>query len=97
MIKIIFSSFFYKIINNFIKKFELFLKKNLVIFSGPINVPKKIFKISLLRSPHVDKNSRDSYEIRNIKKIFYIFFFNKKILKKILKYNIPSSINVFLQ
>ncbi|MGX7589405.1 30S ribosomal protein S10 [Candidatus Vidania fulgoroideorum] len=97
MIKIIIFSIFPKIIEKISNKFKNFLKNNFFIFSGPISLPKKIYKINLLRSPHVDKNSRDQYEIRNIKKIFYIYFLNKKNFKKILNYNFPSSIKVILK
>ena len=41
--------------------------------SGPIPLPTKIQKITVLRSPHVDKKSREQFEIRTHKRLIDIF------------------------
>ena len=42
-----------------------------------INLPKKIKKITVLRSPHIDKKSREHFEIKHNKNML-IFTVNKK-------------------
>ncbi|MGX7577241.1 30S ribosomal protein S10 [Candidatus Vidania fulgoroideorum] len=93
MLKICFYSLFPKVLNFYSIKFCNFLKKKLFFFSGPISTPKKIKKIILLSSPHVDKNAREQYEIR-IKKVIFLVAVNKKKIEYILNFNLPSSIKV---
>nr|NP_044758.1 ribosomal protein S10 [Reclinomonas americana]O21246.1 RecName: Full=Small ribosomal subunit protein uS10m; AltName: Full=Ribosomal protein S10, mitochondrial [Reclinomonas americana]AAD11873.1 ribosomal protein S10 [Reclinomonas americana] len=40
--------------------------------TGPINLPTKIKKITVLRSPHIDKKSREQFEIRTYTKTIQI-------------------------
>ncbi|MGX7576842.1 30S ribosomal protein S10 [Candidatus Vidania fulgoroideorum] len=86
-----------KILNFFLNRFIGFLKKNLLFYSGPIFLPLKKKKFCILRSPHVDKDSREHYEIRIYKCFFFIKFYDKNFLKKLLFYNKPSCINIFFK
>lgn len=47
-----------------------------VRLNGPIRLPTKIRKITLLRSPHIDKKSREQFELQVHKQIFLINFSN---------------------
>ncbi|GAB4537405.1 MAG: 30S ribosomal protein S10 [Thermodesulfovibrionia bacterium] len=40
--------------------------------SGPVPLPTKIHRITVLRSPHVDKKSREQFEIRTHKRLIDI-------------------------
>ncbi|MBL6621461.1 MAG: 30S ribosomal protein S10 [Rickettsiales bacterium] len=40
--------------------------------SGPVPLPKKIKKYTVNRSPHVDKESREQFEVRTYKSIIFI-------------------------
>lgn len=40
--------------------------------SGPIPLPTRIERYTVLRSPHTDKKSREQYEIRTHKRVIYI-------------------------
>jgi small subunit ribosomal protein S10 len=40
--------------------------------SGPVPLPKKIKKYTVNRSPHVDKESREQFEVRTYKSIIII-------------------------
>ncbi|XAO72571.1 MAG: 30S ribosomal protein S10 [Candidatus Vidania fulgoroideorum] len=95
-IKIIIISSSKIIINKFIEKMIKILKeKN--IKNKIINLPikKKVFDI--LRSPHIDKDSRDQFEIRKYKKIINIEKINKKEIKIIMKINVPAIINFYMK
>ena len=39
---------------------------------GPIPLPTRINKYTVLRSPHVDKKSREQFEVRTHKRLLYI-------------------------
>ena len=40
--------------------------------SGPVPLPTRIERYTVLRSPHIDKKSREQFEIRTHKRIIYI-------------------------
>ena len=46
----------------------------LLRIQGPIKLPLKIRKITVLRSPHIDKKSRDQFECRLHKHIYVVGF-----------------------
>ncbi|CAM9093655.1 unnamed protein product [Choristocarpus tenellus] len=83
-IRIILESFNSTNLNESCKKF-LLLKNNLTIsyISGPISLPTKKRSYCVLRSPHVNKDSREQFEIRRYKKIIDIYS-NSPEIKKIL-------------
>lgn len=56
-----------------INRIALFLKKRSHIFCGPISLPTKKRIYCVLRSPHVNKDSREHFEIRTYTKILKIF------------------------
>ena len=43
-----------------------------VVVSGPIPLPTRIEKYTVLRSPHVNKKSREQFEIRTHKRLLYL-------------------------
>ena len=43
-----------------------------VAVSGPIPLPTRIEKYTVLRSPHVNKKSREQFEIRTHKRLLYL-------------------------
>lgn len=62
--------------------------------NGPICLPtqKKIFTI--LRSPHVNKKSRDQYELRIHKRLLYIYSLSSKTIDVLMKLEIPSGVEI---
>lgn len=40
--------------------------------SGPIPLPTRIERYTVLRSPHIDKKSREQFEIRTHKRLMYL-------------------------
>ncbi|MGK2916129.1 MAG: 30S ribosomal protein S10 [Candidatus Carsonella ruddii] len=84
MIKVVIKSFF----NIKIKSFIFFLINNIkkkYSVCGPFFSPKKIEKFTVLVSPHVDKKSRNQFQINFYKIFFYIKNFDKKLLNFIFK------------
>nr|AOM64653.1 ribosomal protein S10 [Riquetophycus sp.] len=61
---------------------------------GPIPLPtrKKIYCV--LRSPHVDKDSREHFEIRSHSKIIDIYDPSSKTIDSLMKLNIPAGIDI---
>lgn len=58
---------------------------------GPIPLPTRIEKFTVNRSPHVNKKSREQFEIRTHKRLIDIYSTNAKILDSI---HLPAGVDV---
>ncbi len=62
--------------------------------SGPIPLPTKIQRFCVLRSPHVDKRSREHFEIRTHKRLILITQYNDETIQELQKLDLPAGIEV---
>ena len=61
---------------------------------GPIPLPTSISKYTVLRSPHVDKKSREQFEIRTHKRLLFISEPTAKTIDAISKLNLPAGVDI---
>ena len=61
---------------------------------GPIPLPTKIEKFTVLRSPHVDKKSREQFEIRTHKRIIDIIEPNARTVEALNRLVVPAGVFV---
>lgn len=61
---------------------------------GPIPLPNKIEKFTVLRGPHIDKKSRDQFEIRTHKRLIEIMEPNAQTVDELKKLNLPSGVDI---
>lgn len=61
---------------------------------GPIPLPTKIERFTILVSPHVDKNARDQYEIRTHKRIMDIVEPTDKTVDALMKLDLAAGVDV---
>ena len=69
-------------------------KRTNVKVSGPIPLPTRIEKYCVLRSPHIDKKSREQFEIRTHKRIIDIFDPNARTVEALNRLVVPASVFV---
>ncbi len=61
---------------------------------GPVPLPTKIERYTVLRSPHVDKKSREQFEIRTHKRLIDILEPTSKTIDSLNKLNMPAGIEI---
>ncbi|MBI2932827.1 MAG: 30S ribosomal protein S10 [Planctomycetes bacterium] len=61
---------------------------------GPIPLPTKIERITVLRSPHVDKKSREQFEIRTHKRVIDITEPSSKTIDELRNLNMPAGVDI---
>nr|ARW68366.1 ribosomal protein S10 [Chondria sp. (in: red algae)] len=61
---------------------------------GPISIPTKRKIYCVLRSPHVDKDSREHFEIRIYTKIIDLYQPSTQTIDALMKLNIPAGVDV---
>ena len=61
---------------------------------GPIPLPTRISKYTVLRSPHVDKKSREQFEMRQHKRLVDIVDPSQKTLDALTGLDLPAGVHV---
>ncbi|MBZ0158289.1 MAG: 30S ribosomal protein S10 [Alphaproteobacteria bacterium] len=62
--------------------------------AGPVPLPTKISKFTILRSPHVDKKSREQFEIRTHKRLIDIYDPTPDTVDALMKLELASGVDV---
>lgn len=62
--------------------------------SGPVPLPTQITRYTVLRSPHVDKKSREQFEIRTHKRLLDILEPTPQTVDALMKLDLPAAIDV---
>jgi small subunit ribosomal protein S10 len=61
---------------------------------GPVPLPTRIERYTVLRSPHIDKKSREQFEVRTHKRILFISEPTAKTIDAISKLNLPAGVDI---
>jgi small subunit ribosomal protein S10 len=90
--RIILKSFNNKLIDLASQKLRSILVKTDCTLKGAVLLPTKIKRFCVLRSPHVDKNSREHFEIRLYKRFIDLTIISSNALDILLKIELPAGI-----
>jgi small subunit ribosomal protein S10 len=93
-IRIRLEAYDHAILDQSAKEIVLTAKRTGARVSGPIPLPtcKRIFTV--LRSPHVDKKSREQFEIRIHKRLIDITQFTPQTVDALMKLDLPAGVDV---
>lgn len=69
-------------------------KKTGAQVSGPVPLPSRIERYTVLRSPHIDKKSREQFEIRTHKRLIYILDTTPKTVEALTKLTMPAGVEI---
>jgi len=81
------------------KKFEsncvhTTVKSTGAVVSGPIPLPTKRSVFTVNRSPHVDKKSREQFELKAHKRLIDILSSGSKTVDALMKLDLPAGVDV---
>ena len=62
--------------------------------SGPVPLPTRIEKFCVLRSPHIDKKSREQFEIRTHKRLLDILEPTQQTVDALMKLDLAAGVDV---
>jgi small subunit ribosomal protein S10 len=69
-------------------------KRTDAIVHGPIPLPTRIERYTVLRSPHIDKKSREQFEIRTHKRLIDIIQPTSKTIDALNKLSLPAGVDI---
>jgi len=88
------KSFDHQLLDKSVAEIVQVVKKSGARVVGPIPLPTKISRYTVLRSPHVDKKSREQFEIRVHKRVMDILEPNPRTVDALSKLVLPSGVHV---
>jgi len=94
VIRIRLKAYDHRLLDRSVQEIVNTVKRTGAQFSGPIPLPTKIERFTVLRSPHVDKKSREQFEIRTHKRIIDILEPTSKTVDALMKLDLPSGVDV---
>jgi small subunit ribosomal protein S10 len=93
-IRIRLKAFDYKLIDQSASEIVETAKRSGAIVRGPVPLPTRIERFDVLRSPHVNKTSRDQFEIRTHQRLMDIVEPNDKTVDQLMKLDLPAGVDV---
>ena len=64
---------------------------------GPVPLPTRIKRFCVIRSPHVDKNSREHFEVRIHKRLVDIMEPNSKTIDSLTRLLMPAGVDIAIK
>jgi small subunit ribosomal protein S10 len=93
-IRIRLKAFDHRLIDKSAKEIVETAKRTGAQVKGPIPLPVKMERFTLLVSPHADKDARDQYEIRTHKRLMDIVNPTDKTVDALMKLDLPAGVDV---
>lgn len=93
-IRIRLKAFDYRLIDASTRQIVETAKKTGAVVKGPIPLPVKKERTTILISPHKDKDARDQYEIRTYKRLMDIVQPTDKTVDALMKLDLSSGVDV---
>lgn len=69
-------------------------KRTGAIVRGPIPLPTRIERYTVLRGPHVNKKAREQFEIRTHKRLIYISEPTSQTVDSLSSLNMPAGVDI---
>lgn len=93
-VRIKLKAFDHKLLDQSSQKIVETAKKNGSRVSGPIPLPTERTIYTILRSPHVNKDSREQFEMRTHKRLIDILDPNPKTIDALMHLDLPSGVDI---
>ena len=93
-IRIRLKAFDYKLIDQSALEIVDTAKRTGAIVKGPVPLPTRMQRFDILRSPHVNKTSRDQFEIRTHQRLMNIADTTDKTVDALMKLDLPAGVDV---
>ena len=93
-IRIKLKGFDHKILDQSAQQIVEAVERTGAVISGPVPLPTHIQRFSVIRSPFIDKDSQEQFEIRTHKRLIYIMEMTSKTIDALTKLNLPSGVDI---
>jgi len=96
-IRIRLRAFDHKILDQSAQKIVETARRTGALISGPVPLPTEKSIITILRSPHVNKDSREQFEMRTHKRLIDILEPTPKTIDALMRLDLPAGVDIELK
>ena len=93
-IRLTLKSYDHQLLDKAVKTICLTAKRTGALLIGPVPMPNKKRVFTVLRSPHVDKKSRDQFQLTTHRRILDIVSPSDQTMEALMKLNLSSGVDV---
>lgn len=93
-IRLALKSYDHQLLDKAVKQIVLTTKRTGAQIVGPMPMPNKKRCFTVLRSPHVDKKSRDQFDLTTHRRVLDIVSPSDQTMDALMKLNISSGVDV---
>ncbi|MCI9605661.1 MAG: 30S ribosomal protein S10 [Oscillospiraceae bacterium] len=94
MIRIRLKAYDHQLIDQSAEKIVETAKRTGATVSGPIPLPTKKEVVTILRSPHVNKDSREQFERRTHKRLIDVIKPSSKTVEALMSLELPAGVDI---
>lgn len=88
------QSFDNRVLDHSVREIVFAAKRTGAVIKGPVPLPSKIERYTVLRSPHIDKTSREQFEIRTSKRLINIVECPTQTVEALMQLELPAGVDV---
>ncbi|HUS04053.1 MAG TPA: 30S ribosomal protein S10 [Dehalococcoidia bacterium] len=88
------KAFDHRLLDQSVKQIVEAVERTGAIIAGPVPLPTHIRKFCVIRSPNIDKDSREQFEIRTHKRLIDILQPTSKTIDALTQINLPSGVEI---
>lgn len=93
-IRIRLKAFDHRVLDQSSQKIVETARRTGAVVSGPIPLPTKRTLFTVLRSPHIDKDSREQFEMRIHKRLIDILDPTPKTIDALMRLDLPAGVDI---
>ena len=93
-IRLLLKSYDHQLLDAAVKQIVLTVRRTGSDLMGPVPLPNRKKCFTVLRSPHIDKKSRDQFELITHKRVLDIISPSDQTMDALMKLNISSGVDV---
>jgi len=93
-IRIRLKAFDHRLLDQSARKIVETARRTGATVSGPIPLPTERTVITVLRSPHIDKDSREQFEMRTHKRLIDIHEPSQKTVDALMRLDLPAGVDI---
>ncbi len=96
-IRIILKAFDHKILDLSAEQIVETAERTGAQVAGPVPLPTSIRRFCVLRSPHIDKDSREHFELRTHNRLIDILDPTSKTIDSLTRLNVPAGVDISIK
>jgi len=93
-IRIKLKAYDHRVLDNSVQQIVDAAERTGAMVVGPVPLPTRIEKFTVIRSPFIDKDSREQFEIRTHKRLVDILDPGAKTIDNLMRLNLPAGVDI---